>query len=78
MVIKEDKQVWWIYISVNEKLAQELNETVIKKNSKGKKVYTRFKDSIWLADLAEMGSLSSKNWVVKYSLCAIDIFTKYS
>ena len=29
-------------------------------------------------DLAEMGSLSSKNWGVKYLLCVIDVFTKYA
>ena len=55
-------------VSVNE---------VIKKIIRGK-VYARFKDNIWAADLAEMGSLSSKNKNVKYSLCVIDIFTKYA
>ena len=30
------------------------------------------------ADLAEMGSLSSKNCGVKYLLCVIDIFAKYA
>ena len=38
----------------------------------------RFKDNIWAADLAEMGSLSSKNRNVKYLLCVIDVFTKYA
>ena len=38
----------------------------------------RFKDNIWAADLAEMGSLSSKNRNIKYSLCVIDVFTKYA
>ena len=37
----------------------------------------RFKDNAWVADLAEMGSLSSKSKYVKYLLCVIDIFTKY-
>ena len=36
----------------------------------------RFKDNTWVADLAEMGSLSSKSKYVKYLLCVIDIFTK--
>ena len=31
---------------------------------KRRKVYTRFRYNIWAADLAEMGSLSSKNWSV--------------
>ena len=30
------------------------------------------------ADLAEIGSLPSKNWSVKYLLCVIDLFTKYA
>ena len=46
--------------SVNEELAQELHKPVMKK-PKRRKIYERFKDNIWAADLAEMGSLSSKN-----------------
>ena len=38
----------------------------------------RFKDNIWPADLAEMGSLSSKNKNVKYLLCVKDVFIKYA
>ena len=64
-------------VSVNKQLAEELHKTVIKK-LKGIKVYTRFKDNIWVADLAEMESLSSKNKNIKYLLCAIDVFTKYA
>ena len=63
-------------ISVNEQLAEELHKSVIKK-LKRRKVYARFKDNIWAADLAEMESLSSKNKNVKYLLCVVDIFTKY-
>ena len=47
-------------ISVNEQLAEKLHKLVIKK-SKRRKVYARFKDNIWVANLAEMVSLSSKN-----------------
>ena len=45
---------------VNKVLAQELHKLVIKKFER-RKVYdnNRFKDNIWAADLAEMGSLSS-------------------
>ena len=42
-------------IIVNEQLAEELNKPVIKK-FKRRKVYARFKDNIWVAGLAEMGS----------------------
>ena len=46
--------------NLNEVLAQQLYKVVIKK-LKRRKVYVRFKDSTWAADLAEMGLLSSKN-----------------
>ena len=45
--------------NVNEQLAEELYKPVTKK-FKGRKVYARFKENIWAADLAEMGLLSSK------------------
>ena len=64
-------------ISVNEQLAEELHKPVIKK-IKRRKVYARFKDNIWAADLAEMESLPSKNKNVKYLLCVIDVFSKYA
>ena len=58
-------------------IAEELHKPVIKKFKK-RKVYARFKDNIWAADLAEMGPLSSKNKDVQYFLCDIDLFTKYA
>ena len=45
---------------------------------KRRKVYVRFKENVWVADLAEMVLLSSKNQGVKYLLCVIDAFTKYA
>ena len=64
-------------MSENEQLADELHKPVIKK-FKRRKFYTRFKDNIWAADLTVMGSLPSKNKNVKYLLCVIDTFTKYT
>ena len=63
-------------MSVNEQLAEELHKPVIKK-FKRRKVFARFKDNIWAADLVEMESLYSGNENVKYLLCVIDVFTKY-
>ena len=69
MDIKEDQQLQSIRfldkktglgISVNEQLSKELRKTVIEK-FKRRKVCARFKDNIWVADLAEMESLASKN-----------------
>ena len=65
-------------MSVNKQLAAELHKSVIKKFKKKKKVYARFKDNIWPGDLADMGSLSSKNKTVKQLLCVTDVFTKYA
>ena len=64
-------------VSVNEELAEELHKPVIKK-FKRRKGYSKFKDNLSAADLAAMGLLSSKNKNVKYLLCVIDIFPKYS
>ena len=46
--------------SVNEELAKKFHKPVIK-IFKRQKVYATFKDNIWAANLAEMGSFSSKN-----------------
>ena len=58
-------------MSLIKQLAEQLHKSVIK-NFKRRKVYARFKDSIWVADLAEIESLSLKNENIKYSLCLID------
>ena len=82
--IKEHHHVWSIFLgkktgsgkNVNEEIAEELHKTVIKKFQR-RKVYARFKGNLWVADLAEIESFSSKNKSVKYLLCVIDVFTKY-
>ena len=51
-------------VNVDVMLAQELHKPVII-IFKRRKVYSRFKDNIWAADLAEVGSLSSFNCGVK-------------
>ena len=53
-----------------KKLAEKLRKPVIKKYKK-KEVNLRFKDNIWAADLAEKGSLSSKNKSFNYLLSVI-------
>ena len=65
MVYKFFETKTGLVIGVNEQLAEELHKPVIKK-FKRRKVYARFKDDIWASDLAEIGSLSSKNKNVKY------------
>ena len=63
-------------MNVNEKLAEELHNPVIKKFERSR-VYGRFKGNIWAADLAETESFFSKDKNVQYLLCVIDVFTKY-
>ena len=56
-------------VSVNEQLAEELHEPVNKK-FKREKVYARFKDNIWAADLTEMGSFFLRIKVLNiYYMC---------
>ena len=58
-------------------LADELHKPIIKKFEK-RKVYSRFKDNIREAHLADMQSLSRKNKGIKYLLCVIDLYSKYA
>ena len=55
-------------------LANELHKPITKKFTK-RKVYSSFKDNSWSVDLADMQSLSKFNKVIKYLLCAIDLFS---
>ena len=42
------------------------------------KVYSSYRDNICGDDLADMQSLSKYNKGIKYSLCVIDLFSKYA
>ena len=64
-------------IPQNEQLADELHKPIIRKFKK-RKVYSTFKDNIWAADLADMQLLSRYNKRISFSLCVIDIFSKYA
>ena len=52
----------------NEKLTEELHKPIIKKFKK-RTVYSRFKDNIWVADLADMQLISKFN--KRFRLCVI-------
>ena len=58
-------------------LADELHKPIIKKFEK-RKVYSQFKDNIWVVDLADMQSLSRKKKGIKYLLFIIDLYSKYA
>ena len=48
------------------------------RNFKKRTVYSGFKDNICGVDLADIQSLSKYNKGIKYLLCAIDLFSKYT
>lgn len=53
---------------MNEVLSQEFHQSMIKK-FKRKKIYSRFKENIWAAELANMELLSSDSEVL--SVCCV-------
>ena len=64
-------------LEFNEQLAEELHKPVIR-NFKKRTVYSRFKDNVWGADLADMQLISTFNKGFRFLLCVIDIFNKYA
>ena len=61
----------------DQQLADELHEPIIRK-FKRRRVYSQFKDNIWGVHLADMQLISKYNKGIKFLLCAIDLFSKYS
>ena len=49
---------------------------LLKKNLK--KVYSSFRDNIWVADLADMQLISKFDKGIRFLLCVIDICSKYA
>ena len=47
-------------------------------NSEKRRVYSAFKDIIWVADLADMQLISKFNKGFRFLLCVIDIFSKHA
>ena len=66
-----------IPLEFNEQLAKELHKRFIRKFKK-RKVYSRFRDNIYGADLADMQLISKFNKRFRSLLCVIDIFSKYA
>ena len=63
-------------VVTNYQLENKLHRQIIRKY-KRQRVYSSFRDNSGGADLADMQSLSKYNKVIKYLLCAIDLFSKY-
>ena len=66
-----------IEVKLNELLAKELHKPIIR-NFKKRTVYSRSKDYIWGADLADMQLISEFNKGFIFLLCVIHSFSKYS
>ena len=64
-------------MSPNEKLAEELHKPIIKRFTK-RRVYSAFKDKIWVADLADMQLISKFNKEFRFLSCDTDNFSKYA
>ena len=60
-----------------QELAEELHKPIIR-NFKKRTVYSGSKDNIWGADLADVQLISKFNKGFRFSLCVIDIFSKYA
>ena len=64
--------------SLNNKiLSEELHKRIIK-IFKRRKVYSSFKDNTWGIDLADISLISKFSKGIKYLLCVIDLFSRYS
>ena len=61
----------------NYQAANELHRQITRK-FKRRKVYSSFRDNIWGVDLADIKSLSKCNQIIRYLLCAIDLFRKHA
>ena len=66
-----------IEVNHGEQLAKKLRKPIIR-NFKKRTVYSGFKDNIWGPDLADMQLISKFNKGFRFSLCVIDIFSRYT
>ena len=61
----------------NKNLPEELHKLVIRKFN-NIKVHSPFIDNIWGADFTDVQLISKFNRGVRFSLCVIDIYSKYT
>ena len=58
-------------------LLEEFHKSIVRKFQKIK-VYASFKDNIWSAGLADMQLINKWNQRIRFFLCVIGVFNKYS
>ena len=61
----------------NKELAEKLYKPVIRTLDR-RNVHSPFVDNIWGVDLADMQLINKFDKVFRFSLCAIDIYSKYA
>ena len=61
----------------NKELTEELHKPILRK-FKNREVFSFFRDNIWGANLADMQLISKFSKGFRFSLCVIDIFSKYA
>ena len=64
-------------IKENKLLANELHKPIIRKFKK-RKVYSSLQYNIWGVHLADMQLITKYNKKIRYSLCRVNIFSKYA
>ena len=64
-------------IPQNGQLAEELHKLIIR-TFKKREVYSAYKDNIWGVDLVDMQLISKYNKGFRFSLCVIDVYSKYA
>ena len=64
-------------IKSNKELAEELHKLIIIKCKK-QKVYSSYIDNIWRANLYDMRLISILYRGIRFLLCVIDVFSKYT
>ena len=89
MNTKEDQLRWFtsffnekssgngVGAKTNYQLANEPHTQIIKK-FKRRRVYSPLRNGLCGLDLADMQSLNKYNKIIKYLLCAINLFSKYA
>ena len=60
-----------------QELAKKIHKPIIRKFEK-QRVYSSFIDNMWGVNTADMQSISKFNKRICFSLCAVDIFSKYT
>ena len=58
----------------NEQLTKQLKKLIIRKFQK-RTAYSRYRDNIWSADLADMQLISKFDKGFRFLLCIIDFFS---